>query len=207
MSASRFHVGGVRKTIGRLSAPAQPSMTPRARPKANAATFASVGRAPTSSQKLRSRARARIPASNGALWRSCRSLPASTACRELRGDRRYRSAQRWRHARRDQIPGMAGAVTTWAPHRRAGHDAFRTMTHFLNEGNVRARSLYSMAKCVICDMCVMCLLSASSSIGLCYLGQNLRRSCRSWVDLLSQGRDRRPPLLAGEGWQHQHRCS
>jgi hypothetical protein len=139
--------------------------------------------------------------------KQCRSLPASTACRELRGDRRYRSAQRWRHARRDQIPGMAGAVTTWAPHRRAGHDAFRTMTHFLNEGNMRARSLYSMAKCVICDMCVMCLLSASSSIGLCYLGQNLRRSCRSWVDLLSQGRDRRPPLLAGEGWQRQHRCS
>src|ERR1700722_1102839 len=68
MSASRFHVGGVENTIGRPSAPAQPSMTPRARPNANAATFASVGRAPTNSQKAtRACVRARIPASKGAL--------------------------------------------------------------------------------------------------------------------------------------------
>ena len=52
MSAKRLHVSGVRNTIGRPSAPAQPSMTPRARPKANAAVFASVGRAPTNSQKI-----------------------------------------------------------------------------------------------------------------------------------------------------------
>jgi hypothetical protein len=45
MSANRFHVGGVTNTIGKPRAPAQPSMTPRARPKENAAAFASVGRA------------------------------------------------------------------------------------------------------------------------------------------------------------------
>ena len=51
MSANRFHVGGVKNTIGKPIAPAQPSMTPRARPKLNAATLASVGLAPTNSQK------------------------------------------------------------------------------------------------------------------------------------------------------------
>jgi hypothetical protein len=50
MSAKRFHVGGVKNTIGRPRAPAQPSITPRARPKENAATFASVGRELINSQ-------------------------------------------------------------------------------------------------------------------------------------------------------------
>jgi hypothetical protein len=51
------------RTRSEPSAPAHVSMTPRALPKANAATFASVGRAPTNSQKP---THARIPASSGA---------------------------------------------------------------------------------------------------------------------------------------------
>ena len=50
MSDMRFQTRGVMKTIGTPSAPHTPSITPRARPKAKAATFASVGLAETNSQ-------------------------------------------------------------------------------------------------------------------------------------------------------------
>src|ERR1700733_16127616 len=51
IAASLFQTGGAMNTMGRPRAPAQPSMPPRALPKEKAATLASVGRAPTNSQK------------------------------------------------------------------------------------------------------------------------------------------------------------
>ena len=82
---------GSHETIGSPSAPAQPLITPRARPKAKAATFASVGRAPKSGTVPVSRA----PGSRQAAARSSRPgrwPPGETACPRPQAARRFRPA-------------------------------------------------------------------------------------------------------------------
>ena len=124
-----------RNTIGRPRAPAQPSMTPRARPKANAATLASVGRAPTNSHKaIRAWVRARIPASSGAFVALLPFAPRVTgmSC-DLEEARRFVQPDDGPGACRDRCRGrhalsLRSSAATASASARAASSSCRTAT-------------------------------------------------------------------------------